>query len=189
MDVAKYLSRITYSGVPEIDVNTLVLLHERHVYNIPFENLDVQDKTKIRLEKNHLSKKIISNFRGGFCYELNYLFSLLLSHIGFEVKLISAQIIKGQQLGPEFDHMALIIKLDQRSWLADVGFGDLFVKPLNINREGEQYDGRNHFKIVNQGKTSFLLTMSKDGANYEKKYVFNTKGRRLEDFFEQCAMK
>ncbi len=39
--------------------------------------------------------------------------------------------------GPDFDHMTLMVTLDER-WLADVGFGDSFNEPLLIDERDEQ---------------------------------------------------
>ncbi len=189
MTTTKYLHRINYLESPSIDLSTLIKLHKCHVFKIPFENLDVQNKTGIKLEQNHLFKKVIENSRGGFCYELNYLFSILLMELGFNTKMISARIFDEGALGPEFDHMALIINLNEKNWLADVGFGDLFTKPLEIDIEDAQFDGRNYFKIESQGEGDFLLSMSKNGVDYEKKYLFKTDGKAIEDFSEQCAFK
>lgn len=189
MNVAKYLNRINYPESPSIDSNTLIKLHECHVFNIPFENIDVQHKTEIKLEQDHLFKKVVDNARGGFCYELNYLFYLLLIEIGFEVKMISAQIFDGEEFGPEFDHMALIINIDGKSMLADVGFGDLFTIPLQVEVTGKQFDGRNYFEIQKRSNNSFLLSMSRNGVDYEKKYLFRTDRKLIEDYSEQCSVK
>lgn len=189
MNTREYLNRINFEGIPSMDLNTLVKLHECHVSNVPFENLDIQNKTKIRLEQKHLFKKIIENSRGGFCYELNYIFGSLLTKLGFDVKIISAQIFDGEKLGPEFDHMALIVKLNGKDWLADVGFGDLFIKPLSIDYGIEQLDARNIFKIDFLDEESLLLSKSENRTDFEKKYVFNTSEKRLEEFLPQCELK
>ena len=189
MNTDEYLNRINYSETPSVDLTTLIILHKQHVFNVPFENLDIGHQTEIKLDKQHLFKKVVENARGGFCYELNYLFWFLLIDLGFDVKLISAQIFDGEEVGPEFDHMALIIKLNGRNWLADVGFGDLFIQPLDANSGDEQFDGRNYFKVENWDKKSFLLTMSKDGVDYEKKYLFKTDKKVIEDFSPQCLFK
>ena len=82
--------------------------------------------------------------------------------------------------------MALIIKLDGNSWLADVGFGDLFVKPLNIDNTAKQSDGRNYFKIENLDKNHFLLSMSVNETDFEKKYTFQLDEKKIEQFIPQC---
>ncbi|MEO8664064.1 MAG: arylamine N-acetyltransferase [Ignavibacteria bacterium] len=47
MNVNKYLERINFKGDPKPDLNTLRRLQENHLYNIPFENLDIHYKKKI----------------------------------------------------------------------------------------------------------------------------------------------
>ena len=63
--------------------------------NVPFENLDIQNKIKIDLD--NLFDKIVIRNRGGFCYELNGLFYKLLKQIGFAVRMVSARGIIQQQ--------------------------------------------------------------------------------------------
>lgn len=189
MNADKYLKRINFLGNPRVDLSTLIELHKCHVTNVPFENLDIQNKKEIRLEKKHLFKKVVANRRGGFCYELNFLFRFLLIRLGFDVKLISAQIFNGEEQGPEFDHMALIVKLKGTNWLTDVGFGDLFMKPIHLENTDNQYDDKNYFKIEKCENGHFLLLMSNDGTDFEKKYIFQTDEKKIEQFIDQCQVK
>jgi N-hydroxyarylamine O-acetyltransferase len=74
--------------------------------------------------------------RGGFCYELNGLFAALLRALGFQVTMLSAQVMGRQgRFGPDFDHMTLMVLLAER-WLADVGFGDSFLEPMRLDERG-----------------------------------------------------
>ena len=97
MDVKRYLERINVHSEVKPDLETLILLHRQHLYNIPFENLDIHSGRKIILDEEKLIHKIIDERRGGFCYELNGAFYVLLKEIGFNVKRISAGVSK---LGP-----------------------------------------------------------------------------------------
>jgi len=70
MNTETYLNRINYQGEIQINLATLVELQKAHLQTIPFENLDIHYKRKIILDIQSIYSKIISNKRGGFCYEL-----------------------------------------------------------------------------------------------------------------------
>ena len=61
---------------------------------------------------------------GGWCFQLNGLFHWLLTELGFNVTMTgsSTRTDKGEW-GNIKDHMALIAKIDGKSYLIDVGFG------------------------------------------------------------------
>ncbi len=189
MNTEEYLARINYFGKTTIEITTLTAIHQHHVLEVPFENLDVQNGIKIQLDIPQLFQKIITKNRGGFCYELNYLFMSLLKQLGFEAHMISASIFDDDKLGPAFDHMAVAIYIENEYWIADVGFGDLFIKPLKIKPGTVQYDGVMTFKIDSFNSTSYLLSKSEDGIHFEKKYVFDLNEKRIEQFFPQCELK
>jgi len=188
MDTDKYLKRIKFTGNIKVDDETFFDLHERHVMQVPFENLDIHYKRSFDLEFNKVFKKIVDNQRGGFCYELNYLFSNLLNELGFISKIISSQIFTATGVpGPLYDHMSVYVKTD-KEYLADVGFGDLFIRPLEI-KEGVQTDGRSLFKIEKYDTENYLLLMSEDGIDFQKKYIFNLNEVNIECFQPLCFDK
>ena len=96
---------------------------KNHLLNIPFENLDIHYGKTIILDPLRLQQKNPAYSKGGdFCYELNGLFYHLLWQLGFDVQMISARVNDGQgNYGPPFDHMALVVRLEE-PWLIDVGF-------------------------------------------------------------------
>ena len=138
MDVELYLQRINYRGslVPNLD--TLRSLHRAHMFSVPFENLDIHLGRTIVLDEELFYEKIVGRKRGGFCYELNGLFAALLRDIGYDVTTLSARVADGDSLGPDFDHMCLLVQFEAR-WLVDVGFGESFVEPLLLIRQMCKY--------------------------------------------------
>jgi N-hydroxyarylamine O-acetyltransferase len=185
MDVEKYLKRINCSPG---DSSDLIRLHENHVSFVPFENVDTHYGRMFDLQVKHLYKKIVDHNRGGFCYELNLLFNELLTSLGYQSRIIEARIFtEDGNLGPRFDHMSVLVELDKK-YLADVGFGDLFLKPLEI-REGVQSDGRNNFKIEQQDEFNYVLSMEKEDRSFEKKYFFDLRPANAEDFYGMCVEK
>ena len=187
-DNRKYLHRIKFDYRLHVDDQTLKDLHRHHVMNVPFENLDVHYHRLFDLELSNIYRKVVDNSRGGFCYELNYLFNSLLNAIGFSTKIISSRTFDSEGiLGPEFDHMSICVRIG-KDYIADVGFGDLFVHPLEI-KEGLQDDGRNLFLIESNQQGEYTLSMSSDSLNFKKKYVFSLKEVPVECFKEPCFHK
>ena len=133
MDVSAYLNRINYTTQVETDKDTLFRLQKAHLLSVPFENLDIHYKIPIILEKDSFFNKIVTQKRGGFCYELNGLFYELLKAIGFQVHRVSARVHgKDGEYSQEYDHMALLVILDKEKYLVDVGFGKFTLEPLSI---------------------------------------------------------
>src|SRR5271154_108059 len=164
LNVPAYLDRIAYSGALEPTAEVLRDLHRAHLLSVPFENLDVALGHKIMCDENGFVHKIVERRRGGFCYELNGAFAALLRSIGFQVTLLSARVPRedGSE-GPEFDHLALRIDLDE-PWLADVGFGDSFLEPLGLRSGAEgTHDGRK-YRVMNYGNSLRMERAERDGA-------------------------
>jgi N-hydroxyarylamine O-acetyltransferase len=115
-------------------------LHRLHQVAVPFENLSIHLDEPISLNEADLVDKIVTRRRGGFCYELNGTFALLLEALGFGVTRAAARVHMGGRFGPPFDHLALIVQPDVGTarWLADVGFGNHGVYPLRLDDRGEQ---------------------------------------------------
>jgi N-hydroxyarylamine O-acetyltransferase len=78
MDTDAYLRRISYDGSLELTPEVLGALQYTHLLSVPFENLDIHLGREILLDENRLFDKIVTERRGGFCYELNGLFTALL---------------------------------------------------------------------------------------------------------------
>ena len=185
LTVENYLRRISFHDDIRIDQSTLAGLHRKHIQSVPFENLDIHYGRKIRLDLRKLENKIVTNKRGGFCYELNGLFCALLRELGFDVQMISARVCERGKIGREFDHMALVVNLDEE-WLADVGFGDNFLEPIRLKMDMKQKDHAGYFIIKTHHSTNLRLDASKDDVEYSPKYLFTLVERQLEDYTEMC---
>src|SRR5215204_5389972 len=163
LDTKAYLERINYSGPLEPTAETLRRLQLAHLLAVPFENLSIRAGEPIVLDDEALFEKVVGRRRGGFCYELNGLFAALLRALGFQVTLLSAGVARADgTFGPDFDHMALLVTLEDR-WLADVGFGDSFRDPLRLDERGEQPEGPRAFRIDQDGG-HLLLLLRRAGA-------------------------
>jgi len=183
--IDEYLNRIGFKGKINTSKETLFLIHSGHLLNIPFENLDIHLEKKIILDKDLLFQKIIKNKRGGYCYELNGMLYLLLKEIGFDVKMISAQVSIGEDMWtPDFSHLALIVNLNEVLYLADAGFGVNFFEPLIFETDIIQKDKAGFFKIVSEGNEHFKLMNSENGKDFKDSYRFTLKEYDWIDFQE-----
>lgn len=184
-DVTAYLKRIRYDGALEPTADTLRALHKAHLFTVPFENLNIHNGQPIDLNLNALFEKVVVQRRGGFCYELNGLFSELLKALGFDVTLYSAGVFHtAGGYGPEYDHLTLMIQLEER-WLADVGFGSSFRYPLLLDDRAEQVQEAETFKIVDDGDYT-LLMRRKPNEDWRPAYRFFETPREYSEFFDMC---
>ena len=185
MNVPAYLDRIGHKGPAEPTSETLRLLHRRHLQTVPFENLDISRSRPIVLDESRIVHKIVEERRGGFCYELNSAFAALLRALGFQVTLLSGRVARADGSdGPEFDHLALRVDVDQ-SWLADVGFGDSFLEPLLLQPAIEQKQEPGRFRI-RETRGSLAVEKLQPDLSWKPEYRFTLAPRLLQDFTEMC---
>ena len=185
MNLPAYLDRIGYTGPAEPTPETLHNLHRAHLFAVPFENLDIALGRKIICDENTFIRKIVEGRRGGFCYELNGAFAVLLRELGFKVTLLSARVPRddGSQ-SPEFDHLTLRIDLDD-PWLADVGFGDCFLEPLLLEPGREQLQDGRGYRIIEEHGSLHVERTEPDGS-WKRQYSFTLIPRSLGDFAPMC---
>jgi N-hydroxyarylamine O-acetyltransferase len=186
VDLKAYLDRINYHGPLAPTDETLRKLQAAHLLTVPFENLSIHAKQPIVLDDHALFEKIVRRRRGGFCYEANGLFAALLRALGFNVTMLSAGVAKQDGgFGPDFDHMALMVSLNEQ-WLVDVGFGDSFREPLLINQRAEQRQGE-PYRLDSDG--SRLILMQNEGGpddEWKAQYRFTLQSYEYSDFEGMC---
>lgn len=139
MKRSAYFDRIGYAGPVAPDLATLEGVIRAHAAAIPFENLDVQLDHRLTTDLPAIFDKLVGRRRGGWCYENNGLLGWALGEIGFDVRRISAGVMRQVRgdaaLG---NHLALIVTLDT-PMLVDVGFGGSLARPLPL-AVGERFD-------------------------------------------------
>lgn len=187
MNVDAYLKRINYSGSLERTPETLRALQLAHLLAVPFENLSIHSNEPIVLNEDVLFSKIIDNRRGGFCYECNGLFAGLLRALGFDVKMLAAGVGRADRtFGPPFDHMTLMVTLEDR-WLVDVGFGDSFLEPLLLDSRSEQVQGTRAFRIEEADNDHLIMSRRNDGGDWQPQYRFDLEPHEFPDYEETCV--
>ncbi|NEA31774.1 arylamine N-acetyltransferase [Streptomyces sp. SID13031] len=184
MEIEAALERLGVSGPMRPDLASLRKLHHAWATVVPYENLDIQLGRPLPLAPEALADKIISRRRGGFCYELNHAFALLLGAIGFEVSIIEGAVdreLRGESAWR--NHMPLLVTADGEQWLTDVGLMDGFLLPIRL-RPGAHVEGRMTYSLEYLDDEVWRLHHRPDGA-------FTTCDLRsrplaIEDFTEAC---
>lgn len=195
-NILKYLKRIKYNeqNIPLPNIENLKKLHLLHVKNIPFENtlIHYSQTKKINIEPFNIFDKIVNKNHGGYCFELNGLFSLLLKSIGYEIYTGSCRISKSNTEFQGLCHMCIFVELDNETWFLDVGFGgNGIVYPMllkeNIVVPGvELEEFKFEYNILPQyiknKKMWYLLHRNNKNSIWIPNYVFTNEEFIYEDY-------
>ena len=181
--VGAYLERIGIAAPVAADQAGLRDLHRAHQLAVPFENLSIHLGEPISLNEDDLISKVVARRRGGFCYELNGAFALLIEALGGQVRRVGAKVYGEDRLGPPLDHMALVVTAADGTgpWLADVGFGSHSIYPLRFDGRAEQADPAATFLLADTADGD--VQVIKDGA---PQYLIEPRDRPLADFGPTC---
>jgi len=172
-DLDAYFTRIGYTGPRVPTLGTLSEIHACHVRAIPFENLDVLLGRNISLDVAAIERKLVHERRGGYCFEQNGLFAVILRTLGFQVTTLLARVrwqVPEETPMPQ-THMVLRVDLEGHPWLADVGFGGMgLMAPIALDTEAEQSHRPEPRRLVRQGHQ--LLHQAKPGRDWMDIYSF-----------------
>ncbi|MFS0873164.1 arylamine N-acetyltransferase family protein [Paenibacillus xylanilyticus] len=173
MDIQKYLNRIQASKKIELNLDFLSYLQQQHVLNVFFENLDILKKKPLSLQKESLYKKIVFEQRGGICYELNGLFFFLLEELGFKPSIMTGTVYVGNGIwAPENAHMFLVVTLENKEYLVDVGFAGICPRlPIPLNGD-EVVDINGIYRVMKDDTQSMFFLQKKTDEEWETQYRF-----------------
>lgn len=119
--VQAYLRRIGFSGEPKPALSTLAALQTAHLKAVPYETIDLFEHREVSLSPDALYEKIVLRGRGGYCFELNELYTELLEALGFSVTRRFSRILKGATGIPEPRHLLPVVRFGEAEYLSDVG--------------------------------------------------------------------
>lgn len=181
--LASYLERIGLTDSVSATVDGLTALHRAHAYSIPFENLDIHLGRGISLQPEAIFDKLVTQRRGGYCFEQNALFASVLTTLGFKVRPLLARVWVGGITEPrERTHQLLLLELSGREWIADVGFGPISIlepMPFEVDRVSEQLGRR--YRIRTDEIFGYMLEMATADA-WEPLYSFTLERCWQADF-------
>lgn len=180
-DVLGYLSRLGFPGVPQPDLASLAALQRAHLGAVPFENLHVFHRRDVAVHESWSVEKVLDG-RGGWCFELNGAFSALLMALGFRVDRLAATVLFDPEPPAEPDHLSLLVHLDRR-YLVDVGFGESFTRPLDLDDDRPvPDDGAEHRVVVLDDDQHQLERRELPDGEWVPQYRFTTEPVTLGSF-------
>ncbi len=182
-DLDAYFERINYSGIKKPTEEALNDIHTCHTLNVPFENLDVFYGKPPLLDEASLYSKIVKNCRGGYCFEMNGIFSIALREMGFRVTNLLARVTIDGMNYTSRTHQVILVEAGDKKWLADVGFGnDGITAPLLLVEDTDQKQFSHVYRIIKEPRFNGYLLQKKNGDTYNSMYVFTLEECYPEDF-------
>ncbi len=180
--LTEYLQRIGFEGAPTADLACITRMVHLQLCAVPFENLDVQAGKMVSLVPEHIVDKIIHQQRGGYCYEINGLFSMVLTALGVNYRWVAARPMFYPTRRPK-THMAIVMELEGRQWLIDLGFGSYGITaPLALDAlDVPVPQGYDQFKLTILNNGDYLLQALVDGA-WTNQYSFDLIAQEWIDF-------
>ncbi len=179
MKLADYLKRIQYTGDVKPDLSTLTALHRAHLLTIAYENLDIHRDCPLTTDVAQIYEKIVSQQRGGWCFEMNGLFGWVLREVGFDVTLMSSFVGRektGAIPAGVGDHLILRVDLD-KPYLADVGFGNGILAPIPL-AAGTYQQGYLTYKLAHEDDRWWFENHEYGGVGFD----FDLEPHQLSDF-------
>ena len=146
MDTTALLRRIGidgYDGPPRLEA--LQELHAAFVDQVPYETVQYQLTPGGAFEPEDVAKRIVARETGGYCFQLNGTFALLLTELGYTVRMHRGGVQTVNRPGDiDGSHMVLTVsglaEDPERWWLVDAGLGDGLRHPMPLETgEAEQY--------------------------------------------------
>lgn len=184
--IEAYLERLELTGIDRRPTReNLQALQQAHLYHIPYENLDVMRGVPLSLEIDDLFRKIVLNHRGGYCFELNGLFSWLLGELGYEVTGYFARFLRsaGDTIPMRGHQVMRVQPVDcEEAYLVDAATGCGSPDTPICLKEGAlltQPTGR--YRMTRQADGTWLLQEWREEA-WQKLYSFSEEPQLPVDY-------
>ena len=185
MNVNLYLERI---GMRPEDVSHtyefLKKMQQNHIYSVPYENLDILNDRPINLEGEALFEKIVTNHRGGYCFELGGAIMMLLKELGFETKSYFGRFLRGEKGIPVRRHRVIVTECQGTRYIIEVGIGiEAPRAPLVLEEGIEQECSNGSFRFSKDDFLGWVLS-EKVGEEWTPYYAFTEEEQLDIDFIQ-----
>ena len=174
VNLKAYFDRIGFAGSIAPTLATLEAIHALHPASIPFENLSPLLGLPVELDLGAITRKLLAERRGGYCYEHNLLLMAVLRELDFTVRGLVASVLWNRpepHEGPP-THMLLAVDISGATYIADVGFGGMtLTAPLKLKADSEQSTPHETFRLTG-GDPAWTLE-ARIGQEWKPLYRFD----------------
>lgn len=160
--VREYLQALGLHG-RELDFGFLSDVVARHVATFAFSSVGCRLGEDLPIDFESLFLRIVSQRRGGYCFEQNGLLYGVLEQLGFSPELYLARVIYNQDTHPGLTHRISMVEYEGRRYVIDVGFGSLgpgIPVPMSAI---ESNDGDKIFRIAERRPGEYHMQVFKEG--------------------------
>lgn len=170
-----YFERIGYTQTPRADLHTLRDLHLLHLQQIPYENIDVFCHQPVRLDREALTQKMLLRRRGGYCFEQNGLFLMVLAELGFKCRANLARVHRNRPEPGGRTHQINMVEIGGQTWICDVGFGGSgFRQPLLLQNDYESEQLGETYRLQEREVHGYYLLRRSD-ESWQPLYTFHVE--------------
>ncbi|GHA22874.1 N-hydroxyarylamine O-acetyltransferase [Devosia pacifica] len=184
ININGYFDRIGFTGSIAPTLQTLEALTALHPASIPFETLSPLLGKPVLLDQKSLERKMLTERRGGYCFEHNLMLMRVLADLDFSVRPLGARSLWG--LDPDsvepISHMLLAVDISGSSYIADVGFGGPTpTGPLRLRDGVEQKTPHERYRLIDIGG-EWRLEIRLGPEDWRAMYRFTLEELAEEDY-------
>ena len=184
LKIEEYLARLGMGERPGADLAGLDALIWAHQTHVPFEDLNTSlYHEPVPLDIPALYDKVVVKRRGGYCFELNALFTRLLKDLGFDARSVFCRVVRGRDFLPPSLHRGVVVKMGERLCFCDVGFGGPMPAGALLIEDGWAGDVRGErFKIKRFDDCWWTMAREDSRGAWEDILQFNTFPQTPQEF-------
>ncbi|AGF85652.1 hypothetical protein QJ854_gp130 [Moumouvirus goulette] len=114
-------------------IKILQYLVKDFISRYEFSNRDYFTKTNLKSFQHKIVLNNTFKKKYGICMELSYTFSHILKEHGFKNYLVKCYKPRSDARFYDIYHLAIIVELKNKKYFVDVGFGEHFTEPIELN--------------------------------------------------------
>ena len=156
-NIQNYLASVSVMQ-PEASITFIKKLQNSHLATFPFSNLGVLLHESLSLESQVLFDRVVTNKRGGYCFEQNKILFEVLKCLGFQCDIVLGRVLHNRNIDVPRTHRITRVTLADSKYIVDVGFGPLCPRePLLLESEKPQDQGDAVYRIIRPDQGRYLL--------------------------------